>query len=445
MRRPFGARRALAAAAVAPLCLVEAWGPDGHERIGRVAQALLAGKHRDQIRTMMHSDVIDISNWESEMLQKYPATSVLHWHKQDPEWSCGSRGGLGDKGHIRCDGHGAKGGSLFCALAYFFEHFAHDALLKEYPTPKEPIETPKALAALEGIPSSELKSSQYLRWLIMLVADLHQPLHWLAEHSYGKDIEVVYKGEKVDLLTFWETKIPKSMKPLKNTLHPDKSDKDYGRFLPAWEHKNPAELFREWAKDAAEKLCTEVYAPMTVNHQDGTRVESPFVVTDELFEKWLKLGEDLIDLGGERLAFVLNDIIEHKRHKEAHADGRGLPSVKMAVGTETVAAPTKKTAAKGKTKVQSFPVSADDIVDNTVVSDLDDSDEGPDSDGSISDEEMQEFRRTLKILERGRSRNDGLKNAGVAVVVVPALLLILTWHQRLGGGSLWRMKQHLKM
>jgi hypothetical protein len=279
----------------------------------------------------------------------------------------------------------------------------------------------------------------------MLVADLHQPLHWLAEHGYGKDIEVIHKGEKTNLLTFWETNIPKAMKPLKSTLHPDKSDKDYGRLRPAWEHKNPTELFREWAKDAAEKLCTEVYAPMTVNHRDGTKVESPFTVTDDLFEKWSKLGEELIDLGGERLAFVLNDIIEHKRHKEAHADGRGLPSVKVAVGTETIMAPTKKTAAKGK-KAQSMPVSADDIVDNTVVSDLDDSDEGPDSDGStFSDAELQEFRRTLKILERSRSRNDGIKNAGIAVVVVPTLLLVLTWHQRLGGGSLWRMKQHLKM
>merc|ERR1719195_2220605 len=44
-----------------------------------------------------------------------------------------------------------------------------------------------------------------------------------------------------------------------------------------------------------------------------------------------------MQVAGERLAFVLNEIIEHKRHKEAHAHGRGLPSRKVAVGTEKVA------------------------------------------------------------------------------------------------------------
>merc|ERR1719188_2063403 len=102
---------------------------------------------------MMHSEVIDTADWEVKTTKQYPATEALHWHRQSPEWSCGSRGGLGGKGgHIRCDGESAVAGSLFCALAYFFEHFAHDALLKEYPQPKPPIGTPAKLAVLEKIP-----------------------------------------------------------------------------------------------------------------------------------------------------------------------------------------------------------------------------------------------------------------------------------------------------
>merc|ERR1711957_10634 len=72
---------------------------------------------------------------------------------------------------------------------------------------------------------------------------------------------------------------------------------------------------------------------MIVNHADGTRVESPFTVSEDLFEKWTTLAKDMMDLSGERLAFVLNDIIEHKRHKEAQKEGRALPSIKLAVGT----------------------------------------------------------------------------------------------------------------
>merc|ERR1719188_2238060 len=100
-------------------------------------------------------------------------------------------------------------------------------------------------------------------------------------------------------------------------MHPDQTDKDYGRGAAIWQQKVPTELFRDWAKEAAEKVCTDVYAPMTVNHADGTRVESPFTLSDSLFESWVKMAEALMTQAGERLAFVLNDIIEHKRHKDA--------------------------------------------------------------------------------------------------------------------------------
>merc|ERR550514_744354 len=104
------------------------------------------------------------------MTGKFPDTDPLHWHRQEPEWTCGSRGGLGDKeGHIRCDAPSAEKGSLFCALAYFFEHFAHDALLKEYPAPTEPIGTPQTLPMLEKVPSNETTPAHFLRWLAILV------------------------------------------------------------------------------------------------------------------------------------------------------------------------------------------------------------------------------------------------------------------------------------
>merc|ERR1712125_85350 len=106
-----------------------------------------------------------------------------------------------------------------------------------------------------------------------------------------------------------------------------------GSLASGWGKLAPTELFREWARDSAEKLCTEVYAPMTVNHADGTRIDSPFNLTESLFNEWVTMAEEFIALGGERLPFILNEIIEHKRHKDAHKDGRGLPSRKVAVGT----------------------------------------------------------------------------------------------------------------
>merc|ERR1719160_2040383 len=113
-------------------------------------------------------------------------------------------------------GEFAESDSLFCASAYFFEHFAHDALLKAYPKPKFPIGTPKKLAVVDSLPKSEQTPAHYLRWLVMLLGDMHQPLHWLREHDFGNDIKVRYKGEEFSLRSFWEVEIPKSLAPVKD-------------------------------------------------------------------------------------------------------------------------------------------------------------------------------------------------------------------------------------
>eukprot|EP00929_Paragymnodinium_shiwhaense_P027188 TRINITY_DN16007_c0_g1_i1.p1 TRINITY_DN16007_c0_g1~~TRINITY_DN16007_c0_g1_i1.p1 ORF type:complete len:379 (+),score=79.03 TRINITY_DN16007_c0_g1_i1:201-1337(+) len=303
-----------------------AWSPDGHERIARIAQSLLHGKHRDQVRTMEHGDLIDVSTWERNMTMKHPETDVLHWHHQNPEWTCSGR--LGDReGHIKCDGHGAENGSLFCALAYFFEHFAHDMLLKAFPEPKDPINTPEDLRALERVPAEERTSAVYLRWLGILIGDLHQPLHLLRQHEYGRRLKVVYKGEEYTLLAFWEEFIPKH---LANLPPQDLIEAQYAENQKVWARKVPMELFREWGHESSEKVCTEVYSKMEVNHADGSRqIDPEFQLSDEMFEDWVAMAQERTLIAGQRLAYVLLEILQHKRHKHAHAEGRGLSAHQM--------------------------------------------------------------------------------------------------------------------
>merc|ERR1711879_834710 len=101
------------------------------------------------------------------MLKKYPETQSLHFHNQSPDWHCSDKRKdiLGDKdGHFQCatGKDGVDRSSLFCAMAYFFEHFAHDALLSEYPQPKMPIMTPERLSPLDKVDKKDLKPSAYL-------------------------------------------------------------------------------------------------------------------------------------------------------------------------------------------------------------------------------------------------------------------------------------------
>ncbi|CAE8636436.1 unnamed protein product [Polarella glacialis] len=314
--------------------VVSAWGPVGHERLNRIAQSLLHGKHRDQIRTMMHADVIDVASWEKTMTSRFPETDVLHWHHQNPEWSC-SDPGVERTDHIRCDSHGAESGSLFCALAYFFDHFADEMLLKEYPKPKTPIDTPKKLDVLDKVDLDSLyenstsanrqnmKPAHYLRWLTELLGDLHQPLHWLrGTHDYGKSVSLQHNGTEYTLLSFWEDFLPNNLPALPAV---SELDLEYNAVYHSWGQRLPTELFREWAGELSAKVCQEIYAPMYINHADGSRdIERPFQVSEELFQKWRTTATKLIQEGGERLALVYLDILEHKRHKAAHKEGRGI-------------------------------------------------------------------------------------------------------------------------
>lgn len=306
---------------------MRAWSVDGHKHIGHIAEELLHGKRKNHIHHLLKGNLLELADWEHVMTKRNPATDVLHWHRQNPEWTCsGVRkstgvGHVGDKdGHIACDGHGAEDSSLFCALAYFFEHFAHDALLRDYPAPKQPINTPKTLAALNKVPASERTPTHFLRWLVMLVGDLHQPLHWLKDHNYGRDIKLQFRGEEFTLLSFWEDYIPKHLPPLplKEALQ-----KQYEQRAPGWRGKIPPELFREWAKETGEVVCSQVYGGMEVTTDGTKQVDSPFRLDEERFHRWLDLAHSFTILGGERLAFVLNDILEHKKHKVAHKEGRG--------------------------------------------------------------------------------------------------------------------------
>lgn len=277
---------------------------------------------------------MEFPNWEERMSKEHPITQGMHEHRQRPEWTCAGDEprSIGDKGHIRCDGKGADKSSLFCALAYFFEHFAHDVVLEAYPEPKEPTLTPKSLVPLEELSKAELKPSQYLRWLTMLVGDLHQPLHMQrGKQDFGRLVRVSYQGEEFTLSQFWED-LPKKLHamPSKEVLQ-----RQYESRAPAWWDKRPTELFREWMNETSQVLCSQIYAAIESTSADGVKeLAGPVTISEEVFQRWRQLAEDLTTLGGQRLAFLLSDILVHRKHRDAHKQGRGHRHHKRSSGRD---------------------------------------------------------------------------------------------------------------
>merc|ERR1712061_597025 len=150
---------------------------------------------------------------------------------------------------------------------------------------------------------------------------MHQPLHWLMEHNFGRDLNVVYQGQKYTLLDFWEDFIPKKLPPMPSN---EELDAAYAKDSKEWMKHVPTELMRDWAREEAELACRGIYQGMEVNHGDGSRgIDAEFKVSDTVFDAWVQIAQDATTRAGVRLAFVLLDLLEHRRHALAHKEGRG--------------------------------------------------------------------------------------------------------------------------
>jgi S1/P1 Nuclease len=83
---------------------------------------------------------------------------------------------------------------------------AFTAILKQQPIPAGPVEAGMQLYFNKLAPQNEKVQQFALRFLIHIVADLHQPLHfgYSADHG-GNNSEVLWFGDKRNLHNVWDT------------------------------------------------------------------------------------------------------------------------------------------------------------------------------------------------------------------------------------------------
>merc|ERR1740129_1524078 len=194
-----------------------------------------------------------------------------------------------------------------------------------------PILTPDVLPGIHELAAADKTSSHLLRWLVILLGDLHQPLHWFrGSHDYGRAVMVTWQGRQYTLFAFLEDYLPNHVLP---PAAVGQMEKQFQERAMNWGYFTPPEMFRHWAKDAAKAACGQVYSmlrdqgssrDLSNNTYIGDNATgNPFVVTEEIYLQWSHLVESQTILGGQRLAFILQDILEHQRQSMAHRKGRG--------------------------------------------------------------------------------------------------------------------------
>eukprot|EP00933_Yihiella_yeosuensis_P039196 TRINITY_DN3314_c0_g1_i1.p1 TRINITY_DN3314_c0_g1~~TRINITY_DN3314_c0_g1_i1.p1 ORF type:complete len:394 (+),score=61.25 TRINITY_DN3314_c0_g1_i1:295-1476(+) len=305
---------------------VRAWSRHGHQRIVEVIEKVIDGRSmREALRLSGAKHFSEFSDLEEAMQFKSPVISVLHWHTQQPALSC--EGLRTDGFQVRCDSS-QNSGSLFCALTYLIDSLGHHELLKEYEKPTVTADALEKLPALTGYAHEHSQEATYLRLLIALLGDLHQPLHWFEWQDYGREIQLEHKGNEYSLLQFWEEVLPSKTEPLSEAKIYELQS-DYADFKAEWEkgRKHPIELIQNWASEVSLEICENVIQPMEESVDNNKRKGIDGVeyrLDQQTYQKWVAMTERYLHEGGQRIAWILTDLLHHRRHEKGLKEGRSF-------------------------------------------------------------------------------------------------------------------------
>ncbi|MFB9841412.1 S1/P1 nuclease [Mucilaginibacter ginsenosidivorans] len=240
-----------------------AWGTQGHRIAGQIADSYLSPKARKAIEAILGDESIAMaSNW-ADFIKSDPAYNYLYnWHFIDL-----------DKAYTYPE-----------LQAYLNQDTAVDAYTK----------LQFLIGELKKKDLDKDKKLLYLRMLIHIVEDVHQPLHTgHTEDKGGNDIKVTWFSNNTNLHSVWDSQLI------------DFQQLSYIEYSTAINHTTAAER-SEWQKapisewlfesnQLAEKLYSE-----TKNGDALNGYKYNFNHIDTLNQQLLK--------AGVRLAGVLNDI-----------------------------------------------------------------------------------------------------------------------------------------
>src|SRR5690606_28342514 len=149
------------------------WGQNGHRIVGQLAEWHLSKRAKKNIEALLKNETLPmVANWMDEIRSDDQYNYATTWHYLTVE------DGKGYDPSIQ-----EKGGDAYGQMLKIF-----DALKSDRLSSKEEIE--------------------YLKMLVHLVGDLHQPLHvGRGDHRGGNDIEVYYFNQRTNLHSVWDTKM----------------------------------------------------------------------------------------------------------------------------------------------------------------------------------------------------------------------------------------------
>ncbi|MEJ7589458.1 MAG: S1/P1 nuclease [Ferruginibacter sp.] len=240
-----------------------AWGVEGHRVIGQVADSYLTKKTRKEIAKILgYESVAMASNWADFVKSDSSYNYLFNWH------FINLKAGLSEK-----ELH-----------AYLAMDTAVDAYTKINFLIKALKET--------GLPAEQ--KLLYLRLLIHLVGDIHQPMHTARpEDLGGNKIKVLWFGESKNLHQMWDDQL---------ILFQQLS---YTEYAAAINHTTSGEV-NEWQHDSVSKWVLESYQ---LAEKIYSEIKQPDQRLDYKYNfNYVSILNQRLLKGGVRLAGLLNEI-----------------------------------------------------------------------------------------------------------------------------------------
>lgn len=234
------------------------WGKTGHRVVGEVAQKYLSGKAQRKIKKLLRGQSLAaVSTYADEIKSDQKYSGFSPWH---------------------------------------YVNFPADKLYTEVePSPYGDVimGINKCIQVLENEGSSEADKVFYLKLLVHLVGDLHQPMHaGRAENKGGNDIQIQWFNQGSNLHRLWDSNLI-DYYGMSYTELADKID-----HLSKKERKEMAMGdILVWVEESQD-IANELYDSVKVGEKIGYAYS---------YNYWPTVEDQLLK-GGVRLAKILNEI-----------------------------------------------------------------------------------------------------------------------------------------
>eukprot|EP00928_Gymnodinium_smaydae_P016853 TRINITY_DN1637_c0_g3_i2.p1 TRINITY_DN1637_c0_g3~~TRINITY_DN1637_c0_g3_i2.p1 ORF type:complete len:405 (-),score=108.20 TRINITY_DN1637_c0_g3_i2:83-1261(-) len=279
---------------------VHAWDKDGHEAVGMTCMSALQPEATAQVKHLMHGrDASDVAAWAHKVNKKFPWTVALHFQKQP---------------NLRCNGADLSvcpgNRCLVTAMKYFYNK------LTDQPT-----------VDIDWGAGIKLTDADHVKYLINLIGDLHQPLHFVLDSKVdARNLTVTFRGKKTTMFDLWDSQLTQEVMRespgfwLGGWTNVQRAMPDFVRDSRLWQ-QNGALEFDRWANESADFLCHNVYRS-TFDESDALPAmqAGTFRLSESEYQVWKRAMLTKILEAGYRVAIVLNAVLQHREGKhEMHA------------------------------------------------------------------------------------------------------------------------------